>query len=776
MNSPRKDAGPDARRGQKSTKGWHRAALAVFLAGVTGIGLAGENWELVRQKLPPGARAAIEGMLPEVAGTHRPAAGGQTAEPAAPSATIELPAIPPLEAPPAPLAGYPPDPPDFAVAASAPLDTPAPPAPAATPEPAPSVATALVEPGSADPAPATTGQQPSAAALPAVPPPASDSRPIDGTTIASEPVSYAPESGVEPSGPPPGDLLAAARESVAAGSAGELQVAQTGAPQPDAASPATGAPQPVVPPSLDAERSKAAGPDVLIGKSQPSARITVRSAGETLGTTTSDAAGGWTLQLGKPLAPGARRLEITQELPGGGPASPPASVDLMVPQASGAPTPEAGSEAAGPETPASQDLVDKAGEMAAAVSKKVTEWFGGGESPEETAAPIGAPDPLAFSAATYTALGPQSGRVTLSGRAPPARSVRFRIDGEAAGSAVAADNGRFLHNVDRWLAVGEHSAEAEVLKEDGSLELSAKLAFPRIEQPADRPDAPAQSAQPGTAPSESPGESQIAGAATAPLPQASPQLSIAAIRYEPLGPKQGRVTVEGTASPDSEVRILADGSDIGIARPGADGRYRFESDTWLRPGRHDIVVERIATTGEAAERIALTFDNRSITGETAAPAETGQPPAASDAAPPESQPETASPPKRQQKAAKRARKAAARHASARRSLLKKRKRHAAAASVRRLKKQRRTVNVLRGGSVERVLVPQSSRKKVRMPHVSARSASRPRLYTIRRGDTLWALARRHLGDGRRYREIHTLNRKRIRNPNRIRAGQRIILP
>ncbi|MCL2828357.1 MAG: LysM peptidoglycan-binding domain-containing protein [Oscillospiraceae bacterium] len=49
-------------------------------------------------------------------------------------------------------------------------------------------------------------------------------------------------------------------------------------------------------------------------------------------------------------------------------------------------------------------------------------------------------------------------------------------------------------------------------------------------------------------------------------------------------------------------------------------------------------------------------------------------------------------------------------------------------------------------------------------------------HTVVRGDTLWGIARRFLGDGRRYREIFDLNRDQISNPNLIFPGQVLQLP
>lgn len=44
-------------------------------------------------------------------------------------------------------------------------------------------------------------------------------------------------------------------------------------------------------------------------------------------------------------------------------------------------------------------------------------------------------------------------------------------------------------------------------------------------------------------------------------------------------------------------------------------------------------------------------------------------------------------------------------------------------------------------------------------------------YTVRSGDSLWKIAKRHCGDGRRWKELHAANRDTVPNPNLIRVGQ-----
>ncbi|WP_433824913.1 LysM peptidoglycan-binding domain-containing protein [Actinoplanes sp. CA-015351] len=52
----------------------------------------------------------------------------------------------------------------------------------------------------------------------------------------------------------------------------------------------------------------------------------------------------------------------------------------------------------------------------------------------------------------------------------------------------------------------------------------------------------------------------------------------------------------------------------------------------------------------------------------------------------------------------------------------------------------------------------------------------PKLYTVKKGDTLFDIARAQLGDGNRWPEIFRLNRDIIDNPDRIIPGQVLVIP
>ncbi|MCT8975074.1 SAM-dependent chlorinase/fluorinase [Clostridium sp. CX1] len=49
-------------------------------------------------------------------------------------------------------------------------------------------------------------------------------------------------------------------------------------------------------------------------------------------------------------------------------------------------------------------------------------------------------------------------------------------------------------------------------------------------------------------------------------------------------------------------------------------------------------------------------------------------------------------------------------------------------------------------------------------------------YTVVKGDTLWSIAKKNLGDGKRYIEIRKLNENAVKNDNIIYVGQKLVLP
>jgi len=49
-------------------------------------------------------------------------------------------------------------------------------------------------------------------------------------------------------------------------------------------------------------------------------------------------------------------------------------------------------------------------------------------------------------------------------------------------------------------------------------------------------------------------------------------------------------------------------------------------------------------------------------------------------------------------------------------------------------------------------------------------------YTIQIGDTFWKIAEKELGSGLRWQSIFELNKDKMKGPNKLKAGQKIIIP
>ena len=62
------------------------------------------------------------------------------------------------------------------------------------------------------------------------------------------------------------------------------------------------------------------------------------------------------------------------------------------------------------------------------------------------------------------------------------------------------------------------------------------------------------------------------------------------------------------------------------------------------------------------------------------------------------------------------------------------------------------------------------------PESTIASGAGPRYHTVVKSDTLYALARMYYGDHHKWKSIYEANRNSISDPNRIRIGQRLVIP
>jgi nucleoid-associated protein YgaU len=55
-------------------------------------------------------------------------------------------------------------------------------------------------------------------------------------------------------------------------------------------------------------------------------------------------------------------------------------------------------------------------------------------------------------------------------------------------------------------------------------------------------------------------------------------------------------------------------------------------------------------------------------------------------------------------------------------------------------------------------------------------AAQPVFHTVEKGDTLWKIAEKHLGEGAKYQEIFEANRPMLNDPDKIYPGQMLRIP
>ncbi len=68
-----------------------------------------------------------------------------------------------------------------------------------------------------------------------------------------------------------------------------------------------------------------------------------------------------------------------------------------------------------------------------------------------------------------------------------------------------------------------------------------------------------------------------------------------------------------------------------------------------------------------------------------------------------------------------------------------------------------------------------AKKKATSKRVNSKAV--PSTYTVKKGDSLWNIAKKYYGDGSKYKKIYNANKKVIgSNPNKIKAGQVLKLP
>lgn len=70
-------------------------------------------------------------------------------------------------------------------------------------------------------------------------------------------------------------------------------------------------------------------------------------------------------------------------------------------------------------------------------------------------------------------------------------------------------------------------------------------------------------------------------------------------------------------------------------------------------------------------------------------------------------------------------------------------------------------------------IPTAKKTEVKAAQTNPKSGGS---HTVVKGDTLWAIAKKHYGNGASYSKIYNANKNIIKNPNLIYPGQKLVIP
>ena len=269
---------------------------------------------------------------------------------------------------------------------------------------------------------------------------------------------------------------------------GPVPVSPTvGAPEPGAAEVARTAPpaaEESLAPSFDVVRINPDGDTVMAGRAAPYAEVTITDGDRVIGTVMADERGEWVFIPPEPLPPGSRQLGLSAKQVEGETVLSESVVVLVVP--------ERGKDIAGrPVEEPSAPLALKVPREGMGPSMVLQ-----APSVSEPGAEVGVGEAVGVTldVVDYD----ETGRMVLSGRAPPGGQVRVYLDDRLLGVAEAGTaDGFWSLSVGEAVAPGLYTLRVEQLDAEGALLARVEMLFSRSEPLADLPPGVVVVVQPG---------------------------------------------------------------------------------------------------------------------------------------------------------------------------------------------------------------------------------------------------------------------------------------
>lgn len=442
-------------------------------------------------------------------------------------------------------------------------------------------------------------------------------------------------------------------------------------------------------------------------------------------------------------------------------------------------------------------------------------WFYGAPQPEEKTE-------RAFILPTFDVVRAEpTGELVVAGRAEPGWTVRLESGEAIIGQSQADKNGEWVLQPEQPLPEGDHSLSLRALDADGKQSVIGKqrvamsiagkskplvalsdegkptriLQKPDADGKADagrgadkiaaakpvqlldekQPGASKDDAKQSAAKGENGAKGQGGDAAAAKPAQA--MVTFSAIDYE-FGSKGGIIFMNGQAGPNARVMLYVDNVFIGETTAAPNGAWNFSGRRDLARGTHLIRGDQVdAASGKVLARAEVSFEQNE-------PEEKSIDIAAAEKDGKDTAPAATADVKTGADAGKRATAVAEGPIKPDTAAAARQKTGPAPGPSPDTKKQARdggdAVASIGREAGEKASPRETAQRSAPAKRTAYRRKRKARgacaAVVVRRGDTLWHIARRCYGDGERYTKIFRSNQGQIRDPDLIYPNQRFVIP
>lgn len=329
-------------------------------------------------------------------------------------------------------------------------------------------------------------------------------------------------------------------------------------------------------PVFDLVRVEPSGDAVIAGQGAPGSKVEILSGSDVVASGKANDTGAWAIVLATPLKPGAHDLSVKATAPNGDTVTSSESVAVSVPEGGN-------------------------GEVLVVLNQPGTAssvlQMPGLKEAEQIVASAGG-DPSAIGDGATTEPAPADAAPTQPATAPAVAEIVPTTPTTAMAPATTVTDGKADVS-----ATPTTPAETPPPTGGETAVAQTQPATPAV-APAEAGTAVAPSAPASAAATVAVAPDQSAPVAPAPAAVAPSALTIDAVEIE----AGKHFYAAGSAPADAVIRLYVDDGAIGDSKVKAHGRWLFEGDLDLKPGKHVVRADQVDADGKVLARVEVPFD------------------------------------------------------------------------------------------------------------------------------------------------------------------------